>query len=248
MTVQKTWMMAARMALLLAPGMIYAQKQCDQLQPLPGSFEYKERGNRCEGLYVANVGNKTLDLIGLTRGIIQYSLQSGVVLHVSTAPQSVPVHIRAVAIPPRTYYRMDATMGGNSVLDWPVRDVLAPQDLTPDRIGVLAWKGDFEPRLFLPVKVDAGDSHLAASDTYLVIRPSFDLEVIKWRSGPIVSGDCSAFGAWKDASHNQILAGQPVRIPLTGLTGQQCVQVVAQSGSANDWSEPLSIRVELGQR
>ena len=241
-----TWTVVAQIAIFLAPQGLYGQKQgCDQLQPLPGSFEYKDRGNRCEGFYVANVGIRTIDLISLIRGAIKYSLQPSVVLRVSTIPQSLPVHIRAVAIPPRTYYRMDATINGDAFLDWPVRDVLAPQNLTSDRIGIFAWTGNEDHRLFLPVRVVATGSPSDAPDTYLFIRPSFDVDAIKWRTASVQSRACAAFGAWKDASRTQILAGQPVKIALTGLSGQQCVQVAAQSGSSNDWSS-LSIRVELG--
>src|ERR1035441_5845473 len=114
-----TWTVVAQIVIFLAPQGLYGQKQgCDQLQPLPGSFEYKDRGNRCEGFYVANVGIRTIDLISLIRGAIKYSLQPSVVLRVSTIPQSLPVHIRAVAIPPRTYRSKERRVGKECRSRW----------------------------------------------------------------------------------------------------------------------------------
>jgi hypothetical protein len=48
-------LVASQIMLLVAAGSLYCRAQnCDKLRPLAGSFEYKYRGNRCEGLYVAD--------------------------------------------------------------------------------------------------------------------------------------------------------------------------------------------------
>ena len=101
--------------------------RCDSLEPIPeSSMQYKNRGNRCEGFYVANVGARNIDVVALTIGLLKYDLDKGVKLLISAPTQIRPVHVRAVAIPPRTYYRMDADLDGGKVLEWPVDDVLRP--------------------------------------------------------------------------------------------------------------------------
>jgi len=105
---------------LVLPCALLAQStKCEPLSPLPGSTsQYKDRGNRCEGFYVADVGIKSIELISFTEGRLSYELKPGVKLQVSTPTQTGQVHVRALAKPPKTYYRMDTTLEGSSVLIW----------------------------------------------------------------------------------------------------------------------------------
>ena len=54
----------ALLCCLLAPSSLHAQElKCDSVRPLPSSSSaYKNRGNRCEGLYVADVGSRSIDM------------------------------------------------------------------------------------------------------------------------------------------------------------------------------------------
>ena len=231
------------------PQLIWAQQApCDRLQPLTGAFEYKYRGNRCEGLYVAKVGAGALDLISLTRGRLHYDLKPGTTLKVLVPSASEAVHVRAVAKIPNTYYRMDAVMQPGSILSWSVDDILLPQGLGADRIGVFAWMGDEASKTVLPVSVTvAGTQESKQTTTYLTVRPTFDVEKITWRSAPIAQGKCSIFGKWNPAAREQALGGQTVEISLSGLKGKVCVEVAAQSESSNDWST-LPLRLELTEQ
>ncbi len=225
---------------------------CDQvqplIQPLPGStIQYKDRGNRCEGFYSADVGAMSIQLVSLTEGIISYELTNGVRLQLSAPGQVGSVHVRALAKPLRTYYRMDATLQGGTVLNWPVNDVLLPGGLSADRIGVQAWKTDGGDTIYVPVRVTVASSAgapIGPATTYLSVRPSFDVETIKWRSAMAIHGSCSSFSAWQDAPRNQVLAGQVVDISLKGLYGERCIEVAARRESSNDWST-MSVHLEL---
>src|SRR5271166_5539989 len=98
---------------LTLPSNVVAQStQCDQLRPLPNSdVQYKERGNRCEGLYVADVGMRSLELVSFQLGGgLAYKLKNGEQLRVTAPGQTQSLHVRAVAMPARTYYRMDAIL------------------------------------------------------------------------------------------------------------------------------------------
>ena len=224
--------------------------KCDALHPSPdSSYQYKDRGNRCEGFYVADVGANDLELVSFELGIIPAQLKTGEVLKVSVPGQSQAVHVRAVAIPTRTYYRMDALLQPGATLTWPVDDVLLPEHLNPQRLGVFAWKGDAANKIFVPVRLESSAAAASqAAVAFLTVRPSFDVVKIKWRSAPIVEQRCgAATGAWRDPSNlsnSQVLAGQPVKLSLAGLKGEYCISVRAEAESSNDWSV-FDVRVEI---
>lgn len=219
---------------------------CDRLAPLPGSsYQYKERGNRCEGLYVAEVGAQTIELISLTDGELSFDLRRGVTLQVSVPPDAGEVRIRALAKPLKTYYRMDATLTAGSVLNWPVDDVLLPQSLSAERIGIFAWRTMGTEKIFAPVKVRAGaSSPKSEGKALLSIRTSFDVEKLKWRSAEERQDRCLAADEWRDAIDRTTLAGEPVTLSLAGLKGRRCVDIAALPESSNDWTT-LKIRVAL---
>jgi hypothetical protein len=252
------WDDTMRRALTYAPVLLFCLSscglwgqgaKCDPLHPSPdSSYQYKDRGNRCEGFYVADVGASDLDLVSFQMGSIPAQLKPGEILKVSVPGQSQPVHVRALAIPTRTFYRMDALLQPGATLNWPVDDVLLPEHLNPQRLGVFAWKGDEANKIFVPVRLES--SAAAASQpaiAFLTVRPSFDVEKIKWRSAPVVGQRCGEAGKWRDPSNlsnSQVLAGQPVKLSLAGLKGQYCINVRAEAESSNDWSV-CDVRVEI---
>src|ERR1044071_2664057 len=100
--------------------------RCDALTPLKGSRTgYQKRANRCEGIYVSNVGSRSLAAMSFTLGAIHFDLKSAAPLEVTAPGQAEPVNVRATAIPLKTYYRMDSVLPAHSVFSWPVTDVLA---------------------------------------------------------------------------------------------------------------------------
>jgi hypothetical protein len=232
---------------VMLPYAVVAQSaQCDRLRPLPHSdVQYKERGNRCEGLYVADVGVRTLELVSFQLGSLAYPLKSDEQLRVTAPGQAESVHVRAVAMPARTYYRMDADLSPGATLIWPVSDVLLPENLGFERIGVFAWKGGENAMIFVPVKVQSTTSQSSPKPSaILTMRPSFDVARIMWRSAAVAGNRCSAFGSWQNLAAPQVLAQQPVRLNLATLKGQHCVEVAAEAESSNEWST-LQVRVEI---
>jgi hypothetical protein len=219
---------------------------CQSVKTLAGSpTAYRNRGNRCEGLYEADVASNNLELISLTQGDIHYELTPGTTLHVSASPRAGALHVRAVAKPPKTYYRMDADLMSGSVLTWPVEDVLLPAGLGENRIGVFAWTGPAEAKTFIPVVVQGElGAQRPQKEVFLSIRPSFDTEAFKWRTASFSDDTCASFGAWRDASRTPINAGQSVKINLGLLAVAECVEVAANSQSSNDWTT-MRIRVGL---
>ena len=234
----------------LVPGSLNAQElKCDSVRPLPSSSSaYKNRGNRCEGLYVADVGSRSIDIISFTVGSVRYDLNSKSALKVSAVANSPSVNVRAVAITPKTYYRMDTFVQRGAMLVWPVKDVLLPEHLTDNRIGIFGWTGAENSKIFVPVKVateHAPPPTPLNDHAILLTQTSFEADSIKWRWARAQGSSCSAFGRWDDAIHNPITANSPVKIDFSKLSrGVDCVELAARSQVSNDWVT-LKIRIEL---
>jgi hypothetical protein len=205
---------------------------------------YQSRGNRCEGLYVSNVGSRSLAVMSFTLGRLQYDLASPAPIEVTAPGQTQPVNVRAVAIPLKTYYRMDATLAPHATLLWPMKDVLAPEGLTDSRIGIFGWRLTDEKETLVPLRVAAKGAS-ASRTPLLIIQASFDAEKVKWRWGASGQGQCSKLGAWQDAIQQPVSAGWPIAIDLSELpVGPHCLEAMAQSGSSTEWS-PLKLRIDI---
>lgn len=227
-------------------GMNAQELKCDSVRPLPGtSSAYKDRGNRCEGLYVADVGSRSIDIVSFTSGGIRYDLNSKSPLKLSVMGASAVVNVRAVAITPKTYYRMDARLQHGKPLVWPVTDVLLPEHLTDNRIGIFGWTGTEEGKTFVPVDVKSGTAALARDQVILVAQTSFDADAIKWRWARTQGQACQTFGVWEDAISHPTMANSPTKVDFKKLPGGvDCVELVARSQVSNDWVT-LKFRVEM---
>jgi len=222
---------------------------CESLRPLSGSsLQYRNRGNRCEGLYEANYAAKRLALVSFTIGVIKYPLQRSIKLRVTTPNPSDTVHVRAVAKPPNIAYEMDAVLAPSLSLDWPVDDVLLPEALNATKVGIYGWKQEHGRQVFVPVSVIAsGFPTPSSAGAVLTLRPSFDIQVLKWRWSAGRDGECGTPGPWQDALTAPVVAGQTLDISLQRLKGSICLDVSAQ-GSDSEWvqlGEEGPIRVSL---
>jgi len=238
---------AAVLCLQMGSLTAHAQElQCKGLPPLQGSqVGYQKRGDRCEGLYVANVGAHSLAATSFSLGKIHYELSSSARLEVSAPGQTQPVNVRAVAIPPKTYYRMDAVLHAGESMVWPVRDVLLRESLTDTRIGIFAWKGPEDNKTLVPVRVVSQGTAVTAARPFLTVQATFDAQQVKWRSAPAPKGVCLLFGSWQNAIQSPVTASWPVAINLSELpAGPHCIEAAAQSGGSTSW-ETLKLRVEI---
>src|SRR5947209_7756609 len=231
---------------LTATHAVLAQN-CKGLPPLQDSQSgYQKRGDRCEGLYVANVGAHSLAAMSFSLGKIRFDLDPAVKLQVSAPGQKDSVNIRAVAIPPKTYYRMDATLAAGTTMVWPVRDVLLHENLGDSRIGIFAWKGPETAKTLIPVRVVAQEKAVTSTVPFLTIQASFDAQLVKWRWAPARDeGGCQAFGPWQNAIQHPVTASWPIAINLGDLRpGVQCLETAAQSGGSTTW-ETLKLRLVI---
>lgn len=249
MNASRTFSVFVFLACWFIRGDLSAQElKCDSVRPVLGSSSaYKNRGNRCEGLYVADVGSRSIDIVSFTSGSIRYDLNAKSPLKLSVVGRSPLVNVRAVAITPKTYYRMDTFLQPGKTLIWPVTDVLLPEHLTDNRIGIFGWTGTEEGKTFVPVDVKSGAAPPASDHVMLVAQTSFDADAIKWRWARTQGKACQTFGGWEDAISHQTTANSPIKVDFKRLpVGVDCVELVARSHVSNDWVT-LKFRVEMPQ-
>ncbi len=175
--------------------------QCDSRIRPANSYEikYRERDNRCEGMYRSDVASFGFSIVGVIQGKFQYRLDRQEKLIVSSPfLQNQTVNIRAMALPLTTYYRMDAKIDQEDSLIWPVGDVLYQENLGNESIGVFGWIGKEEDKIYVPVKVTSEmRPSLEDSVTYIYLKASKDVKNVKWRFADLTEDStCSASGPW----------------------------------------------------
>ena len=154
-----------------------------------------------------------------------------------------PIHVRAVAIPPRTYYRMDAVLNPGTPLSWPVGDVLAPSQLSVERIGVFGWVDASPERVFVPLRVVQSGQVVRASGEQieLRVRSSSASDWVRWRAH-VEGASPQDLPAWQDAS-KALEAWKPVSVALPS-DGAGILRVDVRAKAQNsDQTQLLSVRV-----
>ena len=224
---------------------------CDPaLAPFPASdLGYTSYGNRCEGFYVANVSSESLEVVSVLQGTLEFEWKPEVVLRVS-APGLTQgtVNVRAIAIPLKTYYRLDGTVSPQQSMRWPIGDVIFPGKLTAQRLGVFGWVGTENDKIFVPVRViqeDSVQSPLPKENTYLIVRSSVDVDTVLSRYSTAKGNRCSKFVEWREQNSAPVHAGWPVTITLPKLSGEKgdlCLEIAAREKDNDEWLK-LSIRI-----
>lgn len=193
---------------------------------------YRPRGQRCEGMYLRDVGAVPLRVVALTEGTPAFDPAAGA-LHVEwTVPRnSGAVRLRAESLRHRTYYRMDAVaMGTQRSFEWP-SEVLAAQGLTPAELALTAstpFVSDGQERvLLLPARVHQGrpDSGSPAP-VVLTLWPGLELEELFLTvHGP--DGTALVDGRSLGRSFYPAERALSVKLPAVAHTGVHRVRVAA---------------------
>jgi len=160
-----------------------AQTFCDPDKPIveDRSDGYRNRGDRCEGVYAQQqVSGGFLEIASFTLGAVEYSLGEGA-LTLAWPAQAAdqPVQIRAVSLRRNLHYQMDTRrQSGAASFEWPT-DVLVQRRLPPDELGIRAWTelawGRGAKELHLPLGVHQEATQAPASLYHLVVMPELSL-------------------------------------------------------------------------
>ena len=240
----------ARMAGLLALAVVGSaagaqdgspREVCDRLRPVSSvlGYQVREPSVRCEGLYESAVRAVRLEVVGLVMGTIMPDLAEHASVEIvgpdpANLPAGVagPVWVRAVALPLKAYYRLDAVLDERSSLAWPIAEVVKPAGLGPEQIGLFGWVGAETAKTFVPVGVRVAGKGGGAEDLHLYIRVSSDAEKLFWR---VREG--GAESQWMPAAGGRVRAGQTVMVTLpAGPAAVIGVDVTAKPVDSDEWT------------
>lgn len=188
--------------------------------PIAERDGYRERAGdpRCEGIYTSPVAGQSVEIVSLSRGLLSYDFgqSAPLLILLATKPHNAaPVHVRAVGIPERLYYEMDADISGGRALVWPIKEVVIPERIAPTDIGVYAFRvangGD---PVFLPVRISADGAPTGGPQPLIVILRVGAVVSPRWR---FVSkgGDVGPF-IRASIDDNRITLALPATLPLPG--------------------------------
>jgi hypothetical protein len=135
------------------------------------------------------------------------------------------------------YYRMDAQLAPGQKLDWNVKDVIYPQKIKPEEIGIFGWIGSEKEKTYFPMRSTTRDSSGAQNKTIrLVFRSSVDVHTVKWRTAEWIDSGCSHATEWKKTGKCSYRRGQPIAVELTESESSKiCVEMAAWDTSGSRW-------------
>ena len=181
---------AAAAILLSAPCRSHAiDDLCDRSLPSPvgDALGYRDRGDRCEGRFVKEVGNTTLLVASLTATFDPGDLAApDARVSVAWPPltgASTDTRIRAQSLKRRQYYRMDTRRPADAKgFEWPGA-MLASLEIGPKDWGIVvsttARVGPIERVVLLPARIPARSA--AVPRTYeLVVVPGAQLDELSF--------------------------------------------------------------------
>lgn len=218
---------AACLFLTLFPEFLPAQQfACDKQleQQAYGAHGYRQRGDRCEGLYAKPVGGTTLWVASLTEYFEDFDAASGQQLIVDwSPPESSVVQLRADGIRRNLYYRMESRrLAGSDSYRWP-SDVLAALKIRRDDIGIVGWTryqlGGIERDVYVPLRISQQHPADQCSTTLVVLLPGVKLEEVSVSLASLDTDGQPVTWIRKDRplGYGYYPAERPIKIPVTEL-------------------------------
>lgn len=211
------------------PGPAHAQESpCDAglERRARGAHGYALRGERCEGIYVEEVGGTVLAIASFTDSFQSYDSTSGQTLIVEwTAPGGDSLWLRARGIRRDLYYQMDAVRSsgeGSYRWEWP-KDILVPQRIGRGSLGVVGWTrrtlGDLERDVFVPLRLTEQGEETGDGRYELVLFPGARLaEVYITLAAMDPNGQPRHFIRQDEPlQYGYYPAERPIRIPISDL-------------------------------
>ena len=211
---------------LVAPcAFLQAQtSSCDPqlIQPRTNQYGYRQRGDRCEGIYVQQVGGTPLTISSWTESFEAYDLASGRPLTMEwDASENTVVNLRAEALRHRLYFRMDAARPpGSGSYTWN-SDLLAAIGIAKPELGVVGTThlpGPHpERQIYLPLRIAQKAKPLRTGAYKLVVVPGAEAKELYLT---VVLDDATGRKPFKNGEplgYGYYPADRPVEIPISGL-------------------------------
>src|SRR3989442_1119190 len=203
-------------ALLVSGGIVTQEPVCDRglERRATGPLGYRRRGDRCEGVYVQQVGGTALVVASFTESFEDYRPNAtGSPLTVEWTPlNGEQVTLRAEGLRRDLYYRMDATRpAAPNSYRWP-SDVLAARKILKPDLGVLGWTrqsiGGVTRNVYLPLRIAQRGAPASSAVYELVLFPSVALkEVYVTISQLNAAGPAPRMGSGPTPPRRRLLSG-----------------------------------------
>ena len=178
---------------LATSGFAFAQSDCDPslVKLSSGPSGYKERGDRCEGIYIKEVGSTTLQVSSFTESFMQYDLNSGktLIIQWDAPPNNSSVSLRAQGLRRKLYYQMDKIMpAGKTFYNWPV-NFLSSLNITKSEIGVAGRfpyrSGRVEHNVYVPLRISQQGNDVKTGKYKLLLFPGTELKEVYISMAPV---------------------------------------------------------------
>lgn len=204
-----------------------AQGNCDpSLTKLSsGPLGYRDRGDRCEGVYIKEVGSTTLQVGSFTEFFEAYNLKSGkpLIIEWDKPPAASRVRLRAQGLKRRLYYRMDAYRpAGNLSYSWPT-NILSPLNILKSDIGLTGTfpydLGQVKREIYIPLRIRQEEKAVPRGDYNLVLLPGVELKEV-FISLTLLGADGRPGSLIRDGGklgYGYYPAERGIEIPISGL-------------------------------
>lgn len=204
-----------------------AQSNCDPslLKMSTGPLGYQDRGDRCEGTYIKQVGSTTLFVASFTEFFEQYDVKSGKPLQIEwdNLENKTGVQIRALGVKQKLYYRMDSfEPAAATSYSWST-NILASLNISKKDIGIIGTMrhnvGQVQRDIYLPLRIGQQASAVGGGVYNLALLPGVELSEIYVSIAP-VGPDGHPQNFIKDnekLGYGYYPAERIIEIPISGL-------------------------------
>ena len=143
---------------------------------------YAQRKDRCEGIYAREIAGTSLGVASFTKQFPNFDLKMNDTIRLDwSSPTNSTVHLRAVVLKPRFFYRMDALRReGTTSWEWPT-DVLSTLGIEKTNLGVVATTtvslNGIERELYLPLRISSKEN-LPSNPYEILLRSDVELSEV----------------------------------------------------------------------
>jgi hypothetical protein len=147
------------------------------------SNAYAQRQGRCEGIYVREIAGANLGVASYAALLDGVDPKAGGTIRLQwNTPAPTAVHLRAVSLKPRFFYRMDASRpAGDDSWLWPT-DVLNVLDIDKASLGIVATAtiplNGVDRVLYLPLRVSSTGAMQASHSYKILLRSDVELSEV----------------------------------------------------------------------
>ncbi|MEJ7737669.1 MAG: hypothetical protein WKF97_09605 [Chitinophagaceae bacterium] len=204
---------------------LQAQGHCDPSLTLitENALAYRDRGDRCEGIYIKQVSSTPLLVASFNEHFDEYDVNSGKALKIEwdRPPNNKAIHVRTQSIKYGLHYRMDTYRpSGQTAYMWP-SDILASMKILKKDIGVVGITqlliGQKQRDVYLPLRISKEGKVPRTGKYTLLLLPGVELSEIYITVASVGTDGRPAkfFSKGKELGYGYYPAERSVEIPIS---------------------------------